>query len=126
MNSSATHTKVHVMPTPQNELSALYELMGIDADSDDVTVMRRMREICEERNSLRISLNLRERDTERLSQLLEQLQHDIISVEQSRAWQLGSKQMGIVKSFLGHAPGRHAFANIHRLLTIYHHWKKSR
>lgn len=117
---------VHTMKPPQDELSALYRVMNLDDNADDAAVMRRMREICDERERLKISTDLQERDVQRLCQLLDLLQHDIIAVEQSRAWKIGSKQMALLKSLLGHSPSRHAFANIHRLLTVYHHWKKSR
>lgn len=67
-----------------------------------------------------------QRDIEKLVMYMEQLQHDIIAVEQSRAWRIGYKIMAYMKSATGRKPGRYAFANIHRVLTIYHHWKKAR
>lgn len=82
--------------------------------------------LVQDNRSLQHQQILLQRDINKLVRYLEQLQHDIIMVEESRAWRIGFKIMRVVKAALGRPVGRHAFTNIHRVLTIYHHWKKAR
>jgi hypothetical protein len=124
----STTSQAHAPHAVDQELQALYVLMNIDPASPpaDAMLIRHMREICAERNELKMQTTVLRRDVDRLVSYLEQLQYHIIAIEESRAWKLGLAIMRTARSVLGRSPARHGFVEIHRILTIYHHWKKAR
>jgi hypothetical protein len=66
------------------------------------------------------------RDIARLSRYIEQMHHDILAVESSRAWRIGYGLMALAKRLLGRNRGGDSFASIHDTYSRYHHWKKTR
>lgn len=110
------------------QLEELYQLMDIDPDDieDDWYVMNRMRDICKEKVYLAKRNQLLQRDVEKLTRYLDQLQHDVTAIEHSRAWRMGLMVVSTLKMALGRTAGRNVFANVHRTFGFYHHWKKSR
>lgn len=110
------------------QLEELYQLMDIDPDNieDDWYVMNRMRDICKEKAYLLKRAQLLQRDIEKLTRYLDQLQHDVTAIEHSRSWKLGLMIVSTLKLVLGRNAGRNVFATVHRTFGFYHHWKKSR
>lgn len=126
MKQHATHRSETVIARAQ--LEHLYQLMRVDPEQadDEQHVFSKMREACEERDHLQHQLNMSERNIEKLTHYLDMLQHDVIAIEQSRAWRIGFRLVSFLKSLTGRAASRYGFSAIHRTFTLYHHWKKSR
>ena len=114
--------------TTANGGASLQSLLSLEelANVNEDIIRERVETICVERDLLRSENALLKRDMQKLMSYLDQLQHDVIAVEESRAWRWGYYAMAYLKAALGRKPGRYAFANIHRVLTVYHHWKKAR
>lgn len=110
------------------QLEQLYQLMDVDFEQvgDEQYVLLRMREVCEERNQLKLRNVMLQRDIEKLTHYLDQLQYDTMAIERSYAWRIGFKAVTTLKKLTGRTGARHAFTSVHRTLTLYHHWKKSR
>lgn len=110
----------------------LVQLLGLEPDDIDAgdtiadVIYPAVCTLVQDYRTLQNQQILLQRDIDKLVRYMEQLQHDIIMVEESRAWRIGFKIMRVLKAALGRPIGRHAFTNIHRILTIYHHWKKAR
>lgn len=123
MRPSATVTAAVSDP----ELHALYIAMEMDpaAPPPDEEMIQRMHEICAQRDQLKHRCEMLERDTIRLASFLDRLQFQILAIESSRAWKIGYGLMRTARSVLGRSAGHPAFAEIHRLFTLYHHWKKA-
>ncbi len=136
MNTRHTATTLSL---PDDTISAthsttleLVQLLGLepdDIDESDTIADVIYPAVCTLVQDHRALINqqiLLQRDMDKLVRYLDQLQHDIIVIEESRAWRIGFKIMSVLKTAMGRPVGRHAFTNIHRILTIYHHWKKAR
>jgi len=101
--------------------------MGFDPASPppDADMIQRMHDICAERDRLTHHCVRLTRDNKRLASYLDRLQFQILAIESSRAWKVGYALMRSVRALLGRPSGHAAFAEIHRVFTLYHHWKKA-
>ena len=105
--------------------ASLQELLGVNTD-DEKAIRKAITVLIRENETLHIRNDYLERDIERVSRYLDQLQHDVSAIEHSRAWKIGFGIVSLLKRLLGRKPSDPIFGNIRKQLDTYHHWKKSR
>lgn len=112
-------------PLESVEAQLLKEVLGITS-TKEATVLHAVQTLVDEQQALKMKNEYLERDIERMARYLDQMQHDVLNIEQSRAWKLGLKIVRTAKRLLGRNAPDPVFDDIHRLFNTYHHWKKSR
>ena len=70
--------------------------------------------------------HLENKDMQRLQDYLDQMIHDIRSIQHSRAWRIGYTLMACAKRLLGRKANGDGFTHIDAVIERYHHWKKAR
>ena len=108
-----------------NDDLSLKEMLAITA-TDEETVKKAVKELLDTRQEMQMKIDYLERDIDRIARYIDQLQHDVTSIEYSRAWQIGFKIVSLVKRSTGRNVSDPIFEDIKRMFNTYHHWKKSR
>jgi len=108
-----------------NDDLSLKEMLAITT-TDEETVKKAVKELLDTRQEMQMKIDYLERDIDRIARYIDQLQHDVTSIEYSRAWQIGFKIVSLVKRATGRNVSDPIFEDIKRMFNTYHHWKKSR
>lgn len=104
-------------------LDEVYQHFGIAPDADNAA--QQLLNAIRDQDVTHAQAQL-ERDVERLTCYLEQLQHDVEQIERSRAWRLGYKLMSFLKRLLGRKTSQDGFAHIDTIFEQFDHWKRAR
>lgn len=115
-------------PTLDNFTAHFCERLAIDAHAPDADeqLHAALEALIASHQTLDEEDYLQNKDIQRLKDYLEQMIHDIQSIQRSRAWRLGYRIMSLAKRVLGRQTSGDGFAHIDAVIERYHHWKKAR
>jgi hypothetical protein len=95
-------------------------------DNTDADIMQeRLQQLEQDNRQLQRKLEQQAQDLARVCGYMEQLRYHLVKIETSLAWRLGYRAVSTAKRMLGRRSGENVFYEIHQILNVYHHWKKS-